>query len=117
MLALLKSRLKKLAIASLIAAISALQLVRERDGVSKRPLEDVFHADEQPALEAACRELGGKNCQTKNPHPKGLLAFAAWVCARLGWTGYYGKPGPVVILRSLHTFRAIQQDWIMAVNV
>ncbi|MGE0666019.1 MAG: hypothetical protein AB7O49_05615 [Sphingomonadales bacterium] len=30
---------------------------------------------------------------------KGSLAFVAWVCARLGgWTGYYGKPGPVVML-------------------
>ncbi len=28
----------------------------------------------------------------------GSLAHAAWVCARLGgWTGYYGKPGPVVM--------------------
>jgi hypothetical protein len=27
-------------------------------------------------------------------HPKGSLAYASWVCARLGgWTGYYGKPG------------------------
>ncbi len=28
------------------------------------------------------------------------LAFAAWVFARLGgWTGYYGKPGPIVMLK------------------
>ncbi|MGA8447201.1 MAG: hypothetical protein WB766_18710, partial [Roseiarcus sp.] len=38
----------------------------------------------------------------KNPHPPGSLAFAAWVFARLGgWTGYYGKPGPIVMLRGL----------------
>ena len=72
-------------------AISVMQLVRECDGVSKRPLEDVFHADEQAALEATCRQLEGKTTKQKNPHPKGSLAFAAWVCARLGgWTGYYG---------------------------
>ncbi|MEG3144607.1 hypothetical protein U1839_08060, partial [Sphingomonas sp. RT2P30] len=41
----------------------------------------------------------GKTERQKNPHPKGSLAYAAWVCARLGgWTGYYGKPGPVVML-------------------
>ena len=37
------------------------------------------------------------------------------VCARLGgWTGYYGKPGPVVMLRGLHYFRAIQHGWSLA---
>ncbi|MEG3147984.1 hypothetical protein U1839_25320, partial [Sphingomonas sp. RT2P30] len=41
----------------------------------------------------------GKTERQKNPHPKGSLAYAAWVCARLGgWTGYYGKPGPAVML-------------------
>ena len=48
-----------------------------------------------------------KTARQKNPHPKGSLVYAAWVCARLGgWTGYYGKPGPIVMLRGLHTFRA-----------
>lgn len=109
---------EKLSIAAFIAAISVLQLVRERDGASKRPLEDVFHADEQAALEATCRQLEGKTEKQKNPHPKGSLAYAAWVCARLGgWTGYYGKPGPIVMLRGLHTFRAIQQGWAMAGDV
>ncbi|MGL4962523.1 MAG: hypothetical protein ACRC67_14925, partial [Inquilinus sp.] len=45
-------------------------------------------------LEACCAQLEGKTQRQKNPHPKGSLAYAAWVCARLGgWTGYYGKPG------------------------
>ena len=43
-------------------------------------------------------KLEGKTDRQKNPHPKGSLAYATWVCARLGgWTGYYGKPGPVVL--------------------
>jgi hypothetical protein len=109
---------EKLSIAAIIAAVSILQLVRERDGASKRPLEDVFQPDEQVALEAACKQLEGKTAKQKNPHPKGSLAYAAWVCARLGgWTGYYGKPGPIVMLRGLHTFRAIQLGWTMAGNV
>jgi len=109
---------EKLSIAALIAALTILQLVRERDGGKNRPLEDVFHSDEQVALEAASQQLEGKTARQKNPHPTGSLAFAAWVCARLGgWTGYYGKPGPIVMLRGLHTFRAMQQGWILAGNV
>jgi hypothetical protein len=109
---------EKLSIAAIIAAVSILQLVRERDRGSNRPLEDVFQPDEQAALEAACKQMEGKTAKQKNPHPKGSLAYAAWVCARLGgWTGYYGKPGPIVMLRGLHTFRAIQRGWTMAGNV
>lgn len=101
-----------LASAALVAAVSVLQLVQERDGKAKRPLEDVFEPHEQPALEAVCASLEGKTQKQKNLHPRGSLAYAAWVCARLGgWTGYYGKPGPIVMLRGLHQFRAIQLGW------
>lgn len=107
-----------LAAATLVAGVSVLQLTRERDGQANRPLEDVFHPDEQPALEATCKRLEGKTAKQKNPHAKGSLAFAAWVCARLGgWTGYYGKPGPIVMLRGLHQFRAIRQGWTLAHDV
>lgn len=109
---------EKLVAAAMIAAISVLQLTRERDGQAARPLEDVFHPDEQPTLEAVSDSLQGKTAKQKNPHPKGSLAFAAWVCGRLGgWTGYYGKPGPIVMLKGLHRFRAIQQGWSIARNV
>jgi Transposase DDE domain len=109
---------KKLAAAALVAAVSVLQLVQERDGRAKRPLEDVFHLDERQALEAVSASLEGKTERQKNLHPKGSLAYAAWVCARLGgWTGYYGKPGPIVMLRGLHQFRAIQHGLALAQNV
>ena len=109
---------EKLTAAALVAAVSVLQLVQERDGRAKRPLEDVFHADERQALEAVSASLEGKTERQKNPHPNGSLAYAAWVCARLGgWTGYYGKPGPIVMLRGLHQFRAIQHGWSLAQNV
>ena len=70
---------EKLVAASLIAAVSVLQLVRERDGTAKRPLEDAFDPEDQPALEAVSADLEGKTARQKNPHPKGSLAFAAWV--------------------------------------
>ena len=104
--------LEKLVTAILIAAVKVMQLVAERDGQASRPLADVFDADDQPALERVCKSLEGKTARQKNPHPKRSLAYAAWVFARLGgWTGYYGKPGPVVILRGLTQFHAIKHGW------
>lgn len=91
----------KLITAALVAAVAVQQLVHGRDGGSGplRPCTDVFQPADIPLLEAYCAKLEGKTERQKNPHPKGSLAYAAWVCARLGgWTGYYGKPGPVVML-------------------
>ena len=104
--------LERLVTAILIAAVKVMQLVAERDGQAKRPLADVFDSDDQPALERVCQSLEGKTAKQKNPHPKGSLAYAAWVFARLGgWTGYYGKPGPIVMLRGLTQFHAIKHGW------
>jgi Transposase DDE domain len=104
--------LEKLVTAILIAAIKIMQLVAERDGIGRRPLSDVFDPDDQPALERVCQSLEGKTAKQKNPHPNGSLAYAAWVFARLGgWTGYYGKPGPIVMLRGLTQFHAIKHGW------
>ena len=103
---------------TLVAGISCMQLVQDRDGEAKRPLQDVFEVEDQPALEAVSASLEGKTEKQKNPHSKGSLAFAAWVCARLGgWTGYYGKSGPVVMLRGLYQIRAIQLGYEIAGNV
>lgn len=91
----------KLVIAALIAAVAVQQLVHGREGDSEhlRPCTDVFEPEDLPLLEAWCAKLEGKTQRQKNPHPIGSLAYASWVCARLGgWTGYYGKPGPVVML-------------------
>lgn len=103
---------EKLVAATVIAAVTVLQLVHERDGVAQRPLADAFDRDEQPILETVSASLEGNTMRQKNPHPKGSLAFATWVFARLGgWTGYYGKPGPIVILHGLVRFQAIKHGW------
>jgi len=104
--------LEKLVTATLIAAVTVMQLVAERDGTLERPLSDAFDPDDQPVLERVSHSLEGKTQKQKNPHPRGTLAFAAWVFARLGgWTGYYGKPGPIVMLRGLTKFHAIKHGW------
>ena len=97
---------------TLEAGVSCMQMVQDRDGSAERPLQDVFEAEDQPDLEAVSATLEGKTEKQKNHHPKGSLAFAAWVCARLGgWNAYYGKPGPVVMLHGLYQFRAIQRGY------
>jgi hypothetical protein len=96
-------------VAATIAAVTVIQLVKARDGTSRRPLDDVFDPEDQPLLEAISARLEGNTARQKNPHPIGSLAYAAWVLGRLGgWTGYYGKPGPAVMRRGLDDFQRIK---------
>jgi hypothetical protein len=95
--------------AASIAAVTVMQLVKGRDGAGQRQLTDAFDPDDQRVLEAICQKVEGKTDRQKNPHPKGTLAFAAWVIARLGgWTAYYGKPGPKVMRIGLEAFQRIK---------
>jgi hypothetical protein len=103
--------LRNLVMAALVAAVTIQQLVHARDGETApgclRPVTDAFEPEDQPLLEAFCVKLEGKTARQKNPHPSGSLAYAAWVCARLGgWTGYYGKAGPIVMLEGWRYFQA-----------
>ena len=103
--------LRRLVMATLVAAVIVQQLVHARDGDighgALRPLTDAFEAEDQTLLKALCAKLEGKTERQKNPHPETSLAYAAWVCARLGgWTGYYGKPGPIVMLQGWLSFQA-----------
>jgi len=95
--------------AATVAAVTVLQLVQARDGTTDQRLSDAFDPADQPVLEAVSAQLEGKTARQKNPHPKGSLAFVAWVIGRLGgWDGYYGKPGPLVMRRGLHDFQQIK---------
>jgi len=109
----------RLTMAALIAAVTIQQLVHARDGDQGpgplRPLTDAFEPEDQPLLEAFTAKLEGKTQRQKNPHPPGSLAYGAWVCARLGgWTGYYGKPGPIVILEGWLYFQAAKHGAIIS---
>lgn len=101
--------------ATLIAAVQVLQMVQDRDGTAKRPLEDAFDAGDRPALQAICHTLEGKTAKQKNPHSPDLLAYATWICARLGgWNCYYGKPGPIVIFNGCVLLRAMLDGYRIA---
>ncbi|MCY4309383.1 MAG: hypothetical protein OXC57_14095 [Rhodobacteraceae bacterium] len=78
----------------------------------------MFTPADQEALEAVSATVGGRTVKQKNLHPRGSLAFAAWVRARPGgWNCHHGKPGPVVMLRGLYRFRAIQPGYDLGGNV
>ncbi len=99
----------RLVLACFIAACVVMQMTGERGGPALRPMTDAFDPQDLPLLEATSRDLEGATARQKNPHPPGSLAFATWVCARLGgWTGYYGKPGPIVILRGWTEFQTLK---------
>src|SRR5258708_7582845 len=103
--------------AATIAAVTVKQLVQARDGNTDQHLTDAFDPDDQPILEAVSTKLARKTERQCNPHPKGSLAFAAWVIARLGgWTGYYGKPGPQGMRRRLPDIRAIKYGTTLALH-
>lgn len=101
--------------AAAVAAVTVKQLVHARDGTTGQLLGDAFEPQDQPILEAVSAKLEGNTERQRNPHPKGSLAFAAWVIARLGgWTGYYGKPGPKVMRIGIAEFRAIKYGLSLA---
>jgi hypothetical protein len=111
--------LRNLVMAALVAAIAIQQLVHARDGKAAggalRPITDAFESEDQPLLKAFCAKLQGKTERQKNPHPEGSLAYGAWVCARLGgWTGYYGKPGPIVMREGWLYFQAAKHGAALA---
>jgi hypothetical protein len=111
----------RMVMAALIAAVTIQQLVHARDGRLRpgplRPATDAFSPEDRSLLQAFCAKLEGKTERQKNPHPEGSLAYAAWVCARLGgWTGYYGKPGPVVMLDGWLYFQAAKDGISLLAN-
>lgn len=103
---------ENLATAVLIASIQVLQMVRERDGTARRPLADAFDPADQPGMAAIGASLEGRTERQKNPHPPDTLAWASWICARLGgWNCYYDKPGPITIHRGLLQLRTMLHGW------
>jgi hypothetical protein len=99
----------KLVAAVVVAAVTVMQLVKGRDDTTDQSLLEAFEPADQPILEAVSARLQGKTARQQNPYPKGSLAFAAWVIARLGgWTGYYDKPGPKTMRRGLDDFQRIK---------
>jgi hypothetical protein len=105
-----------LAAAGLAGALRTIQLVDARDG-SSRPATDVLDADFAIALERLSAKLEGKTRRQKNPHPKGSLAFVAWIAARLGgWNCYYKPPGPKTMRDGWNQLAARLEGYALAIE-
>ena len=109
-----RERLFKLATIALVAAARTIQLVDARDG-SSRPATDVL----DPALIEVADAIGktkeGRTARQQNPHPKGSLAWLAWIIARLGgWNCYYKPPGPKTMRSGWNQFAAMAAGYLIA---
>lgn len=104
--------LKLVAVAAKAAAI-IMQLVQARDGRDPQPADLAFCDDEVELLAMLNARLQGKIERQRNPHPKGTLAWAAWIIAKLGgWHEYEAKPpGPITFHNGLAYFRAFAAGW------
>jgi hypothetical protein len=109
----------KLAMIALIAAVRAMQLVLARDGSTAQPLGDAVDAADLDALRQINTSLQGRTAKLCNPHDPGLLAWLAWIVARLGgWSGYtsrgYKPPGPKTMHHGLIRLDQILLGWHLA---
>lgn len=109
-----RERLFKLAAVGLVAAARTIQLVDARDG-SSRPATDVLDPVLVAAAEAIGRTKEGRTARQQNPHPKGSLAWLAWIIARLGgWNCYYKPPGPKTMRAGWNQFAAMAAGYLIA---
>lgn len=109
----------KLAVVALIAAVRAMQLVLARDGSTGQPLTDAVDQADLPALRQINTSLEGRTLPLRNPHHPDLLAWYAWIVARLGgWSGYtsrgYKPPGPKTMHLGLRELKQILRGWRLA---
>lgn len=111
--------LGKLVALATIAALRVMQLVQARDG-APRPASDALPADRLALVDRLQRKLEGRTAAQKNPHPRGTLAWLAWVVARLGgWKGYASErpPGPVTMHHGWIRFQTLADAWTLLQDV
>lgn len=113
------NNLLKLVTVGLIAAVRVMQLVIGRDGSTRQPLTNVI-ADpaEVAALRAINATLEGRTAKLKNPFDPKLLAWYAWIAARMGgWSGYtskgYKPAGPKTMARGLKRLDPMVAGWLL----
>lgn len=114
-------KLTKLAVIAACAALKTMQLTLSRhDKTTTQPASDVFTEAEIALLTAIQPSLEGKTEKQKNPSPKGKLAWAAWIIARLGgWKGYASErpPGPITMHQGQLEFSSLCRGWYLAKDV
>lgn len=107
-------RLFKLAACALGAAARIIQLRDARDP-SERPATDVIDTALVDPADAIGRTLEGRTKRQQNPHPKGSLAWLAWITARLGgWNCYYKPPGPKTMAQGWQQLASMLAGYVIA---
>ena len=109
----------KPAVIALIAAMRAMQLVLARDGTTWQPLTDAVDSTERTPLSELNARLEGRTEKLRNSDDPGLLAWHAWIVARLGgWSGYTSRrckpPGPKTLHPGLIQLEQILRGWHLA---
>jgi len=109
----------KMAVIALIAAVRAMQLVLARDGSTGQPITDAVDTADLPALRQINASLEGRTVKLRNPHDPSLLAWFAWIVARLGgWSGYtsrgYKPAGPKTMHHGLIRLDQTLVGWRLA---
>lgn len=106
--------IRRLALMVMESALKIMQLKQARDGEKDIPTSVVFTPKEEQYLERLLPALEGQTVKQKNPYPKGQLARAAWIIARLGgWKGYKSSrlPGTKTFKRGFDKFNAMVIAW------
>jgi hypothetical protein len=106
----------KLAVIALIAAVRAMQLVLARDGSTGQPITDAVDPADLDAMRQINASLEGRTAKLRNPYDPSLLAWFAWMVARLGgWSGYtsrgYHPAGPKTMHYGLIRLDQILLGW------
>ena len=109
----------KPAVIALVAAMRAMQLVLARDGTTWQPLTDAVDPTDRTPLSELNARLEGRTEKLRNSDDPGLLAWHAWIVARLGgWSGYtsrrYKPPGPKTLHPGLIQLEQILRGWHLA---
>ena len=110
-------RLLKLFALAAQAAITTLQLVQARDGLSSLPAMLAFSQAEIAALDALNKtKYAPRTPRQKNPHRAFSLPWAAWIVARMGgWDGYPSSrpPGPITFKTGLDVLKPLAVGWAL----
>lgn len=110
-------RLLKLVAIAAHAAVTTLQLVQARDGLSALPAMLVFSQNELAALDGLNKtKYAARTPLQKNPHATLSLPWAAWIVARLGgWDGYPSSrpPGPITYKAGLDKLKPFAEGWAL----
>jgi hypothetical protein len=114
------SGLRKLLILALMAAVQIVQLRQARDGKTGQETSLLFSPEHVACMEDLLPGYEGATEKQQNPWPKGNLAWASWIIARLGgWKGYASQrpPGVITLYEGWTRFHAIFQGWQVAKDV